>query len=146
VRVELEHWHGGTREVTLDVPVPEELPDGRYILWVGGASELTRMEAQRLPGRYRPTSLEDAWNRFGALRTSDQLYASIVAMAPEVTRDGRDYPELPASAYALLAGAQLAGDDARHGERVFLSEMHVPESGAVRGEQQLALVVDSRSP
>jgi len=146
VRVELEHWHGGTREVTVDVPVPEELPDGRYILWVGGASELTRMEAQRLPGRYRPTSLEDAWNRFGALRTSDQLYASIVAMAPEVTRDGRDYPELPASAYALLAGAQLAGDDARHGERVFLSEMHVPESGAVRGEQQLALVVDSRSP
>jgi hypothetical protein len=146
VRVELEHWHGGMREVTLDLPVPEELPDGRYILWVGGGPELTRMEAQRLPGRYRPTSLEDAWHRFGSLRSGDQLYAAIVAMAPEVTRDGTDYPELPSSAYALLAGAQLAGDDARRGERVFLSELRVPQSGAVRGEQQLSLVVDSRSP
>jgi hypothetical protein len=146
VRVELEHWHGGRRDVTLEVPVPDELPDGRYVLWVGGGPELTRMEAQRLPGRYRPTSLEDAWNRFGTLRTADQLYATIVAMAPEVTRQGRDYPELPVSAYALLAGGQLAGDDARRGERVFLSELRVPQNGAVRGEQQLALVVDSRSP
>lgn len=146
VRCELERWRGGEREITLEVPVPEEVPEGRYILWVGGGAELTRIEAQRLPGRYRPSSLPDAWTRLASLRRSDRLYAAIIARAPEVTRSGRDYPELPTSAYALLAAGQLAGEDARRGDRVFLSEVKTPIMGLTRGELQIELVVDPDAP
>lgn len=146
VKCELERWRGGDRDVTLEIPVPEEVPPGRYILWVGGGAELTRIEAQRLPGRYRPVSLPDAWSRLGSMRRSDRLYAAIIARAPEVTRSGRDYPELPTSAYALLAAGQLAGEDARRGDRVFLSEVATPPSGLTRGELQIELVVDPDAP
>jgi len=146
VRCDLERWRGEQRQVTLELPVPEEVPGGRYIVWVGGGSELTRIEAQRLPARYRPVSLPDAWNRLGRLRTSDRLYAAIIARAPEVTRAGRDYPELPTSAYALLAAGQMAGDDARRGDRVFLSEVSTRPSGLTRGELQIELVVDPDAP
>ena len=146
VGADLEHWRGARRELTLDIAVPEELPAGKYVLWVGGAAELMRMEAARLPGRFRPISLDDAWQRVAGFRSSDRLYGLIVARAPEVTRGGRDYPELPNSALALLAGGQLAGDDARRGDRAMLSETSLAVDGVVRGELQIELKVDEQAP
>jgi hypothetical protein len=146
VRCEVERWRGGRETRTLVVPVPEEVPDGRYTLWLGGGPELSRFEAQRLPGRYRPASLDEAWRRLAAYRPSDGLYTSLVARAPEVTSDGRDYPELPTSALALLASGQRAGDRTRRGDRVLLGERRVPIPGTVRGELQLEVTVDSKAP
>jgi len=146
VRCELERWRGGreTRSVTLTVP--EEVPDGRYVLWLGGGPELSRFEAERLPGRYRPATLDEAWQRIGQFRTSDRLYAALVARAPEVTTGGRDYPELPTSALALLASGLRAGDQARRGDRVLIGEQRLDLGGAVRGELQIEVEVDSKSP
>ena len=107
--------------------------------------EITR-EALRLPGRFRPVSLDDAFARFAAIRRNDALYAVLVARAPEVTRSGRDYPELPLSALALLASGQSAGDDSRRGDRALLSEIREGVPGMLRGEVQLELAVDPRTP
>jgi hypothetical protein len=146
VRCELERWRGERRTVVLDVPVPEEVPDGRYVLWAGGGAELTRFEAARLPGRFRPASLDEAWERLADVRGSDAVYALLVARAPEVSVAGRDYPELPSSALAVLSDAQRAGDLVRRGDRVLLGETRRPLDGAVRGELQLELNVDSKAP
>src|SRR4030095_4653951 len=88
VVAEIERWRGGRETRRIDIPVPEELPDGRYTLWLGGGAELSRYEAARLPGRYRPTTLDDAWRRLAVSRTSDKMYVALVARAPEVTREG----------------------------------------------------------
>ncbi|MGH7730956.1 MAG: SpoIVB peptidase S55 domain-containing protein [Candidatus Eiseniibacteriota bacterium] len=148
VRVEcdVERWHGGRTRIPLVVAVPEEVPDGRYVLWLGGGPELSRYEAQRLPGRYRPTSLEEAWRRLANLRSGDALYATLFASAPEVTRDGRDYPELPVSALALMAGGQGAGDGGRRGDAALLDERRVAFAGPVRGELLLSVQVDAKAP
>ena len=103
VRCEVERWRGDRETHTLRVPVPEEFPDGRYVLWLGGGSELTRYESERLPARYRPISLDEAWRRMAEIRTSNRLYGALVAKAPEVTAGMLDYPELPTSALAVLA-------------------------------------------
>jgi SpoIVB peptidase S55 len=146
VRCELERWHGEREEHDVSLTVPEEVPEGRYLLWVGGGEELSRYEAARLPWRYRPTSLDDAWRRLGALRPGDALYAALFARAPEVTSDGRDYPELPVSALALLAGGQTAGAFAGRGELARLDEKREPLAGEVHGELQLQVTVDQDAP
>jgi hypothetical protein len=146
VRCDLERWHGEREVRELTLSMPEEAPDGRYVLWLGGGAELSRYEATRLPGRYRPTSLDDAWRRLGATRPSDALYAALFARAPEVTSDGRDYPELPISALALLAGGQSGGDSARRGDAARLDEKREPLGGAVRGELLLLVTVDPAAP
>jgi hypothetical protein len=146
VRCELERWRGERTVRTIEIAVPREAPDGRYVLFVGGASEITRYEAGRLPGRFRPVSLDDAWERFGALRRGDALYAALYAQAPEVTREGRDYPELPLSALPLLAGGQVAGDVARRGQLATLDDVRVPLGGAVHGELLLAVQVAADAP
>src|SRR5207249_6818714 len=84
VTAQLERWRGARRAVTLDVPVPEELPDGKYLLELAGGLEFDRFVATRLPARFRAVSLEDAWQRLGAARRSDALYAGLWARAPEV--------------------------------------------------------------
>ncbi len=142
----VERWHGAQETRIVDMPVPEELPDGRYALWVGGGAELSRFEAARLPGRYRPTSLDDAWRRFARLRRSDALYATIVAGAPDVTSQGRDYPELPGSASVVLASGLEAGDAARRAATALVGEIRLPLDGETRGELQLPLTVDTKAP
>jgi len=146
VRCEVERWRGERVERVLQIAVPDDLPDGRYTLWLGGGAELNRYEASKLPARFRPTSLEEAWRRFGSLRPSNQLYATLIARAPEVTADGRDYPLLPNSALAILASGQAAGDQARRGDRAFLSEQRTEFDGPLRGELQLEVMVDAKAP
>jgi hypothetical protein len=70
----------------------------------------------------------------------------LFARAPEVTSDGRDYPELPVSALALLAGGQSGGDAARRGDAARLDEKRERLSGMVRGELQLLVTVDPAAP
>jgi len=142
----LERWHGAQETRVLEIAVPEEMPDGRYGLWVGGGPEFSRFESTRLPGRYRPTSLEDAWQRFGRLRPSDALYATLFASAPEVTAEGRDYPELPGSAAAVLSSGLAAGEGVRRAETALLGTARLPLAGVTRGELQLVLTVDSKAP
>ncbi|MBI5711018.1 MAG: hypothetical protein HZC42_12070 [Candidatus Eisenbacteria bacterium] len=146
VECELERWRGGRETRRFTVAVPEEAPDGRYVLWLGGGAELSRYEAGKLPARYRPTSLDDAWRRLASSRPADALYAALFARAPEVTSDGRDYPELPVSALALLSSGQAAGDLARRGDTARLEETRQPLDGLTRGELLLSITVDSRAP
>jgi hypothetical protein len=146
VRCEVESWRGERRNLDLELHVPEEAPDGGYVLWLGGGTELTRYEAQRLPGRYRATSLDDAWRRFGRMRDSEAIYASLFASAPEVTRNGADYPELPLSALAVMVSGQTAGDPVRRGDTAILDSVRVPVQEALRGELLLTLNVDRKAP
>ncbi|HKQ56517.1 MAG TPA: hypothetical protein VJY35_01500, partial [Candidatus Eisenbacteria bacterium] len=146
VECEVERWHGERTVVPITLTMPEEVPEGRYVLWMGGGAELSRYEASRLPGRFRPTSLDDAWRRLAQTRSSDALYAMLFASAPEVTREGRDYPELPVSALALLASGQATGDAGRRGDAARLDERHVPFAGPVRGELLLYVQVDEQAP
>ncbi len=49
IRAVLERWRGERSTVTLELPVPDELPDGRYVLSVSGAAagEIPRGVARR---------------------------------------------------------------------------------------------------
>jgi hypothetical protein len=146
VECRIERWRGPTQTRVIEIPVAAELPDGRYALWVGGGAELSRFEATRFPARYRPTSLEDAWQRLAQLRSSGSIYAAILASAPDVTAGGRDYPELPGSAAAVLSSGLAAGEAARRSDAALLGETRLPLAGVTRGELQLALTVDSKAP
>jgi hypothetical protein len=146
VQCELEAWHGGRERRVLTLQMPAEAPPGRYVLWVGGGPELTRYEAQRLPGRFRPVSLDDAWARLASSRSADALHGALFARAPEVSSDGRDYPELPLSALAMLAGGESAGDHSRRGDTAWLASVRDPVDGVLRGSLLLQVQVDGQAP
>ena len=144
VECRVERWQGSDELRVIEVPVAAELPDGRYPLWVGGGTELSRLEATRFPARFRPTSLDEAWRRVGRARDAGALYAVVLASAPDITAGGNDYPELPASAAAILSSAQVTGDLARRSDTAMLGETRLSLGGVTRGELQLVLTVDSK--
>ena len=146
MRVELDRWRGASRTLDVKVQVPAQLPPGHYALWLGGGPEFDRITATRLPGRYRPTSVDDAIRRLGALRHSDQLYSALWARSPDVTRDGEDYPELPSSALAVLAPTQGSSERIRRGDWALLSVQALPISAVLRGDVALDVNVDDRAP
>jgi hypothetical protein len=146
VTVDIERWRGERRQVEVRFRVPNEFPDGRYSLWLGGGAELDRSVSQRLPWRFRPVSLEDAWRRLGAFHRSDALYSALWAHAPEVSSDGEDYPELPGSALAVMASPEAAGDRARRAGWALFEGPVTPLPGVLRGEVVLDIVVDRKAP
>jgi hypothetical protein len=126
--------------------VPAEMPNGRYSIWIGGGGEFDRSAGMRLPARYRPTSFEDGVRRMLELKRSDALYAALWARAPEVTREGEDYPELPVSVLAVLAPNQSAGERIRRGDWALMSLQSKSMDGVLRGEVALDVIVDDRAP
>lgn len=146
VSVELERWRGERRTLDVDVRVPDEFPDGRYSLWLGGGGEFDRAVAQRLPWRFRPVSLDDAWRRLGTFHRTDALYSALWARAPEVSSDGEDYPELPSSVLAVMASPETAGDRARRSDWALFEGPVTPAPGVLRGEVVLDVVVDRKAP
>ena len=146
IAVEYERWRGGRETRTIEIAIPDDLPDGRFSLFLGGGLEADRLLATKLPARFRPVSFDDAWQRLAASRRSDALNALLWGRAPEVNRDGEDLPDLPGSAAAVLAPTQLTGDRARRADAVLLLDQRVPDAGVVRGELMLDIVVDRRAP
>jgi hypothetical protein len=146
VRLQLERWRGVREGVTLEVPVPEELPEGRYQLWLGGGFEAERFVAGRLPLRFRLLSYEQAWRRLETVRRTDAVHALLWGRAPEVNADGVDLPELPNSALAVLGSTQQAGERARRGDWALIQEVRSAREQVVRGELMLELTVDRRAP
>jgi hypothetical protein len=142
----LDRWRGGTETRRLELRVPEELPAGTYRLWVGGGAELTRLDAARVPARYRPTSLEDAWQRFAALRHGNTLHAVLVVDGASVTTGGSDYDDLPASAAALLSGGSTTAEADQRSGSALVGEVRMPFPGVVRGELVVNLTVDPKAP
>jgi hypothetical protein len=146
VDVQVEPWRGARETVRLELVVPDDLPDGRYPLHVAGGIEADRLLAVRLPNRFRPVSLDDAWQRLAASRRSDALNLVLWGRAPEVNTDGEDLPELPISAVAVLAPAQQGGDRARRSEWAVVHDLRHPMPAVIRGELMLELIVDHRAP
>ena len=146
VRCEIERWRGPREVRELTVHVPKEVPEGRYTLWLGGGSEADRYMASRLPARFRPVSIADAWERFSHFKSSDALYSALWARAPEITAQGRDYPELPSSTMSVMSAPQTTGDRARRGDWALLDEQRLAMPGALRGELLLEVNVEMKSP
>jgi hypothetical protein len=146
VRVTLERWRGDLQTRVVSMAVPEELLDGRYTVRVAGGLEADRDAATRTPTRFRAVSLDDAWRRLSASRRSDHLYASLWGKSPEVSLDGEDLVELPASAVPLIASSQRAGERVRRAEWALVSETDLVQPFLVRGEAALQLTVDRTAP
>lgn len=146
VEVQVESWRGKRETLRLELPIAEDLLDGRYPLHIAGGLEADRLVATRLPNRFRPVSLEDAWQRLGASRRSDALNLVLWGRASEVSVEGEDLPELPTSAVSVLAPAQQTGDRARTSTWALVHDLRQPMSTVIRGELMLEVVVDHRTP
>ena len=148
VSVELERWRGERRTVDARRPGARGAArTGATSCGSAAAPSSTARVATRLPWRFRPISLADAWQRLGAFHRSDAIYAAFWARAPEVTRDGEDYPELPNSALAVLASPRVGRRQRSAAPDWALCRRTVlPVQGALRGEIALDVVVDDRAP
>lgn len=99
----LQDVRGGRQDVAVPLTVPEDQPDGRLVLAVGGGAELDRQEAARLPGRHRAVSLASLLERLSDRRRDDHLYAALYGPGVEPTIEGVSYPDLPGFAQRMLA-------------------------------------------
>ncbi len=108
ILVDLEQYQGKTTQVTMKLKVPDDTPDGDYMLCVGSAMMMMGNESTYFPQRYQPENIESltgALQRLVSYR-QDRLYAMLVTDVHGIARRGREMPNLPGSRINLFASAK----------------------------------------
>jgi hypothetical protein len=103
IEIDLQTYRGPLETVRMRYRVPDHLPKGTLSLYVGGGADLARLDKQRQPGRYQPTTLENLVSQLEERPATSRLYVTAYSAQHELTVRGEEYPELPGSAQIVLA-------------------------------------------
>ncbi len=142
--VETHDWRGQPRETALELDVPSDQPEGRFVVVAAGGADLDRSETQRLPTRHRASSLAELIERLGDRRKVGQLYGVIYGPGVELNLGGHTYPDLPSFAQQVLASDREARPASPWGRLDRVAETSKSLGAPVLGVVTLALDVRNR--
>jgi hypothetical protein len=130
---------------TIDVPLPDDLPDGDYTLSLSDAeshlSEMATLEPQRFVAR-DATELFDTIQSLAQMKHNDRLYVRLSGIGQDVSIGRTALRKLPASKRALLQTSGRPDTAEAAGSIAFA----VPMDVAVRGTTQVSFTVRRKLP
>lgn len=108
VRIGLNDYRGGLREVRTSIVIPPATRDGVYELRVcdGGAAD--EAERSRAPGRFAVRDLDRMFALLAEERPGDAIVVSILQNVSHPVVEGREFPALPGSLIQALGGPESA--------------------------------------
>jgi hypothetical protein len=105
--VDLRAYRGAPRRRTLTIPIPADLPAGRYTLFVGDGASLDAARFALEP--VAPVTFEQALDWLGALGTAREIAVLGVLAGRGLGVAGEVLPRLPASMQAIWAASGGGG-------------------------------------
>lgn len=129
VNATLQPFRGKAFAESFTLKVPDETPAGRSYVYLGGGSEMNRVEFSAVPPD--PRSLEEVIGVIGRLHPSTNLSATIYSPLDGTVTGGAYHPSLPPSIRQLLA------DDSSH-----TASAQVRQHPAAKSTKQLDQVVE----
>jgi hypothetical protein len=119
--VVLKPYKGQRQRVTVELPLPADLPEGSYTATVGDGVMAARQELRDKPHLGSPQSLDQLWEslRVQTAAKRTQLALRVPTPAAGVTlTDGQPLPDLPASMVHILGHARRTGNQPMGGALV----------------------------
>lgn len=140
VRALLQTYLGKDREVSADLFIPEETPDGVYTLRVGGGAEAEQWQVNRMPGRFIPDGLPHLVELLRYEERNDVLHCQIVNERLGMTVEDRILPDLPPTVFETLRHAVPSGRVGPvYGEPVV--DNKTPVDTYIIGEREITIAV-----
>jgi hypothetical protein len=108
----LRPYRGERRSLTLELPIPEDFPEGTHELVVCDLSRSLQRRARSNPGITEPRSVEQllAMLRERAAPTRTALYLHLARPGKGLAIAGQALPDLPGSARAILSSPKATAD------------------------------------
>jgi hypothetical protein len=109
VRTLMQNYLGDAFEVDAEVPVPEDTPEGVYLVRVGGGPEAQQWAVKRMPGKYIPENLPHLIDLLKHEERNDRLHVQMVNRQIGMTVENRVLPDLPTTTFETLRHAVPGG-------------------------------------
>lgn len=133
VRIGLQDFRGGSRNMTIDIPIPPETPPGPLTVFVGDGVAATGFDLSLFPAD--PRSLDEVLDFLERVRPANTVNLLAYRPAGGAVVGGQELAGLPPSVLTLLASRGAAdGAPGLAFDRVFSRtvEQAIPVTGAVR--------------
>jgi hypothetical protein len=130
---------------SIDLDVPENLPEGELILTVEDANSAWRSERDRAPGRFEPTSLDQLISLLEEEKPRDTMVIRLIARAPGFSIEGRELPRRPGSMKLVMDSGMTSGVSSETYGKVVAQRL-VPIGYMLQGSHVVELTVERDIP
>jgi hypothetical protein len=142
VELRIRPWREEPRWMTVDVPIPDDYPDGTYTVVVCGGDEALRQERQEVPARFDPDDLQGMLDLITRDVRRDRLYVRLERPGRGIAIGQEELPNLPASMRSVLTTSARRQVTPVQPTRVTT----VPMDWVVTGGRKLTITVDRDAP
>jgi len=142
VEIKIRPWRQSPRWMTVDVPIPEDYPEGAYTLVLCGGEEALRQERREAPARFVPDDLAGLLDIVARENPRDRLYVRLERPGRGIAIGREELPNLPASMRSVLAASARRQVSPVTESRVTTR----PMDWVVTGGRQLTITVDREAP
>lgn len=141
VTARLRDYRGETRAMEIPFALPADLVPGTYQLLACDSGQAARLDQERAPARYAPTSLDQVITLLEGEVPADHLVLRLVSAEPTPVVTGRELPRLPGSLRAVVLSPSASGAGGEAGATV-VAERTVAANRILIGCQAVPLTVE----
>jgi len=103
--VRLLRYRQQAETIELDVPVPDDIPDGHYSVLVTDADGALQADRNAAPSRFEPRTYDEMLGLLRLQYPRQDIYVRMALPGTGVELQGKALPNLPASALSMLTPA-----------------------------------------
>ncbi len=141
----LRRYRGGMESFPIEIPLPDDLPDGKLKLRLCDAPSSEGWDDKRAPNRLRAVSVNDLVRLLGEMRSNDKVYCQLFDESTGATIRGKALPRLPGSVLSVLA-EPLHDDDGAYRKGHVVAAVEYPFDFVVSGCKSLPVTIDRGAP
>jgi hypothetical protein len=142
VELKIRPWREAPRWITVEVPIPEEYPEGTYDLVLCGGDEALRLEQREVPARFKPDDLASMLQVIAMEKPRDRLYVRLERPGRGIAVGRDELPNLPPSMRTVLTTSARRDVTPVNESRVTSQ----PMEWVLEGGRQLKIAVDREAP
>jgi hypothetical protein len=142
IEVRIRPWRQAPRWLTVEVPIPEDYPDGTYTVVVCGGEEALRQERQEVPARFDPQDLAGMLDLITRENPRDRLYVRLERPGRGIAIGTNELPNLPGSMRSVLTTSARRQVTPVRPSRVATR----PMDWVMMGGRKLTITVDREAP
>jgi hypothetical protein len=129
---------------TLEIQLPEDIPEGQVMMIVGSASAILAWDRSRAPQKYRPRNINQLMELIQIGEKNDSLIVELFVPQPGLTVSGKELPDLPISMFYVMNSSQQTGEVNMTKGTTLLREV-IPTKFVLSGSKMLRFTVSRKA-
>ena len=142
VEIKIRPWQQAPQWITVDVPIPEDYPEGTYTLVLCSGDEAMRQEQLEAPARFEPDDVAGLLAQITRENPRDRLYVRLERPGQGIAIGRDELPNLPASMRSVLIASARREVTPVAASRVTTR----PMDWVLTGGRKLTITVDREAP